>query len=309
MHRLLRAPILHFLLLGALFWLLRPSPRPVIEISGAELARLERDFAAQTGRAPEPGELAASVERAVDERILEAEAWRLGLDRDDSAVATRLARIGGFVAGGPATGEPAQAVARARALGLDRADPVVRRYLTERMRQLLARGADPRPPTEAELEAHLRVHAERFRIPERIALRHVSHGRLGDPSQRPRRVVASRAELDRRFGPGFADALDRSRVGAWQGPIAGAHGRHWVWIESVRPERLPALAEVRTRVAQHWREARREQRVARRLGELRERYEVRRAARIAATSSSGTSSGTGSSAWEQTARPSSTVRR
>lgn len=316
--RALRTPALHFLLLGGLGFALAPTARPSVAISAADLTSLRSEFAWQLGRAPTAAELSAATERLVDERILEAEAWRRGLDRHDSAVATRLARLGDFVAGDEELAR-AEAIRRSRELGLDRNDPVVRRYLTERMRQLLAAGADLTSFGEDELEARLAEHPERYAVPERIALRQrfrasttdagddeafrtaldARGGRadpgLGDPSPHPSRQVGSGAELDRLFGPGFRAALDPRRVQVWQGPIPSALGRHWVWIESFEPGRPASLTEARARIENELREAARAERLKRRLAELRGRYDVRRAARIAATSASGTSSGTGAS--------------
>jgi hypothetical protein len=248
---------------------------------------------------PTPDELAALVERDLDERVLVAEAWRLGLDRHDSAVATRLARIGAFVGGGDDS-DPRAAVERARALGLDRGDRVLQRYLAERMRQVLARGADHDVPTEADLAAHLAAHAERFALPERVELRHVflrgaaepaedavfgatlaalpleEAFRLGDPFPQSRQLHAAPAEIERILGPGFLARLDLERIGAWQGPLPSVYGRHWVLVEGRSTARPATLDEVRARVERDWRAERRRQRLARRLGELRLRYEIER---------------------------------
>ena len=54
---------------------------------------------------------------------------------------------------------------RARTLGLDRGDPIVRRRLLHKIRELAALGP---PPTSDAVEAYYASHREEFMIPERI---------------------------------------------------------------------------------------------------------------------------------------------
>ena len=63
-------------------------------------------------------------------------------------------------------------VADARTLGLDAADPIVRRRLAQKMRYLLDDAIATGAPTEADLEAHLAAHPDRFQVPARLALEH-----------------------------------------------------------------------------------------------------------------------------------------
>jgi len=315
----LRAPLLHFLVLGALLSGLRPAEPPSIVIDAAAQERLRRDFEQREARPPSEAELAALVDRAIDEEVLLREAIDAGGLRHDGTVVNRLVQLGRFVGPeaatlGPerlevetaATGADAggasadEAVARARALGLDHSDPVVRRYLLERARLALASEADDPEPSDAELAAWLAGHAEAFRTPERLRLRHVFVGggrpdrdaraarlaaalatrgpeeaaSLGDAFPSGGRVVASTAELARRFGTGFVAALDPEARGRWQGPLPSAHGLHLVWLDDPLPARDPGLDEVRTRVRQALLQERRASHLRRRLDGLRARYAI-----------------------------------
>lgn len=263
---------LHFFLAGAVIYSVVPEERPRIVVS-------------------DPSQ--------IDEEVLIHEALRLGL-LDDSVVSRRLARIGRFVADHQCE-DAEDAEAMARELGLDREDLVVRRYLVEMMKLAIAAESDRVLPSEAELEAHLEDHAERFRQPEQIELAHVfvssRRGRqmhehaetlrrelvdrnpatsegLGDPFTRPHKVTASLPELERIFGPEFSDGLDLDGVGSWQGPVQSGHGIHWVWVEQRIPARLPEVAEIRGQVVHHHRRVKREEHVRRRLAGLRTRYEI-----------------------------------
>jgi hypothetical protein len=96
--RLLREPLLHFLLLGALLFAfdaaLREAPPPVdvIRITNAEIDRLRTQWTNQYRRPPAPAELHGLVHAGVREEVLYREALAMGLDEDDSVVRRRLAQ-------------------------------------------------------------------------------------------------------------------------------------------------------------------------------------------------------------------------
>ncbi|HKJ23203.1 MAG TPA: peptidylprolyl isomerase [Myxococcota bacterium] len=323
----LRAPLLHFLVLGALLAGLRPAEPPSIVIDAAAQARLRRDFERREARPPSEAELAALVDEAIDEEVLLREAIDAGALRHDGTVVNRLVQLGRFLGpeaaasapvpaaiaaepaapgreaapgGDPGGATPDDAVARARALGLDRSDPVVRRYLLERARLTIASEADTPEPSEAELRTYLAGHAEAFRTPERLRLHHVfvrgdrpdagaraarlaaalstrvpeDARALGDAFPSGGRVVASGRELALRFGREFVAALDPAARGRWQGPIPSAHGLHLVWLEDPLPARDPRLDEVRTRVRQALLQERRTAHLRRRLDGLRARLAI-----------------------------------
>src|SRR5207245_4561363 len=62
--------------------------------------------------------------------------------------------------------------ARARVLGLDRSDLVVRRILVQKMRLLAARTGE-RPPSDADLEAFYADHRNEYRPPDRVTFWHI----------------------------------------------------------------------------------------------------------------------------------------
>src|SRR5438093_6250053 len=61
---------------------------------------------------------------------------------------------------------------RARKLGLDRTDLVVRRILVQKMRLLAARTGE-RPPSDADLEAFYAEHRDEYRAPDRVTFWHI----------------------------------------------------------------------------------------------------------------------------------------
>ena len=160
MARVLRAPLLHFLVIGALllglraWWEPASVPRARIVIGAADLARL-RETWTEEHDAPPSGAAAeeALVRDAIDEEVLYREALARGFDRRDAAVRERLVRLGGFVSE-EAGGSRDVLEREARRLGLERSDLVVRRHLVEMM-QLAAGWLGPHDRTRR------RVHPRR----------------------------------------------------------------------------------------------------------------------------------------------------
>lgn len=299
MKRLLRAPLLHFLVLGALLhglWALVPDPPAVRVEAGAEdVARLRRDWRAETGRWPQAGELRASVERFLDEQALLAEALDEGLDARDPVARERLLQNLRFVLPDYA-GDDAAALADAQALGMPASDLVVRRRLVQLMEHRLA---EELPPDEVALRAYVAAHPERYGAPARLRLRQVFFSAdrpgaearataamarlavepgldadaLGDPSLLTEpSAPQDEAQLARRYGAAFAAALREPPVGRWLGPLRSAYGWHLVRIDERLPAQAPDFAAVRERAAWAWRAERQQQRLPAQIAPLRARH-------------------------------------
>jgi parvulin-like peptidyl-prolyl isomerase len=136
-------------------------------------------------------------------------------------------------------------------------------------------------PTDAQLQAYLQAHAERFEVGPRLAFQQIylSPERRGDkieqdaatlvetlrksPSETPPGIgdatlLPSEVSLTglkatgEMFGDDFAEALDKAETNLWTGPLRSAFGLHLVRILDRKPGRLPALDEVRAAVARDW---------------------------------------------------------
>ena len=168
--RLLRSPLLHFLVLGALLWLAHGiwQQRQAMRVpfpDAATLARLEADWHQAQGRVPDAAQRAAILRAEIDRRMLVAEALRRGWHRRDPTVIRRLLQDARFL---KLAGPPEQQIETAIALGLHRSDPVIARRLEERMRASVhpsATGATPhwqaRQAAEQQLIEALRA---RYRV-------------------------------------------------------------------------------------------------------------------------------------------------
>src|SRR5437899_9296362 len=107
MKRLLREPLVHFLLVGAILFLAyayadrgRSSgdPSKQIRLTLDELSQIVVLFQSQWRREPSPEELGRLVESKVQEEVLYREGLALGLDKEDTIVKRRLAQKMQFLA-------------------------------------------------------------------------------------------------------------------------------------------------------------------------------------------------------------------
>ena len=106
MRRLLREPLVHFLLLGAALFAVyhfmkAPDSSPAsreIRLSVDEIGQLIQLYQSQWRRPPTPQELDRMVENKVQQEVLYREALAMGLDKDDEIVKRRMAQKMQFLA-------------------------------------------------------------------------------------------------------------------------------------------------------------------------------------------------------------------
>jgi hypothetical protein len=301
MRRLLHAPLVHFLAGGAVLFVLTRGPEapatssdaePIV-ISAADVERLRRAHTREAGLVPTDAEEAGLVERAIEDEVLYREALARGLDRDRSVRNWLVEQM--HVLEPDAPDDPDALEAKARALGLDRTDLVVRRMVVQKMRLLASREGE-QPPTDADLAAFWARHADEYRMPERVTLWQVFVPERADadrlfaelrrdgtpPAEAVRRGQTfsapphlreqSPADLIRWFGPDAADAIVAAPLGVWSEPIASPFGWHLVLVASRTPGALPDVEIVRSRLAERWLDEQRAQRFAATLQQLKERY-------------------------------------
>src|SRR5215203_3331043 len=97
MKRILKEPLLHFLLLGAAIFAAyglvtkRGSAQPgKIVISAGQVDAMAENFVATWRRPPTRGELDGLIRDRVQEEVYCREAMTLGLDKDDTIIRRRL---------------------------------------------------------------------------------------------------------------------------------------------------------------------------------------------------------------------------
>lgn len=270
--RLLREPLVHFLLLGGALFAAHGmlAKRATIEpgqivVSQLRIDHLTEGFARTWLRAPTAEELDGLIRDYIREEVYYREAMAMGLDRDDT---------------------------------------IIRRRLQQKLEFLSENIADLTPPTDEELRVFLQSHPDQFLSQRRFSFHQVylslerhrdslagdakdllgllksSDGseasRLGDPSLLESRLDNVEAtDVAKQFGGKFASALNDLPLREWQGPVESSYGVHLVFIDE-RTERLsPALEDVRDAVRRELLNVRRLESNKKFYDGLRRRYTIR----------------------------------
>ena len=270
--RLLREPLVHFLLLGALLFGLwavfgrgGASAENQIVITQGRIATLVELFERTWQRPPSPTELQGLLDDYVREEIAYREALAMGLDRDDT---------------------------------------IIRRRLRQKLEFVVEDLAATQQPSDDELRDYLAAHPEAFRLEPRLTFEHVylsterrgdsargdaekllaelergaDPSQSGDPFVLPLQFEAAYAsEIARTFGDAFASELIalEPELDAWRGPIESGYGLHLVRLDSREDGRLPELAEIRDEVANEWSATKRREAYEAFYENLAKRYDIR----------------------------------
>ena len=269
--RLLRDPLLHFLVLGAilfgLFDLLGKETQPParIIVSAAQVAGLIDEFTRVWRRAPSDKEVTDLIESHVRDEVLYREGIALGFDRDD---------------------------------------PIIRQRVQQKV-ELLADDKNLAEPDDEQLGSYLASHPDQFRGEDGLTFRHIflsarrgqalasdveqmaaklanADGEVegsetalqGDRSDLGNMVRAMpRKDLARLFGGAFADRVFALDDRVWCGPISSGFGQHFIFVEARTPS-PPPLAAIRPVVRSEWLRAQRLAAQQKLYHTLRARYDI-----------------------------------
>jgi len=275
MKRLLREPLLHFLVIGAvLFGLYSYAERgrggveqsKQIRLTLDDLAQMALLFQSQWRREPSAEEFNRMVENKVQEEILYREGLALGLDKDDT---------------------------------------IVKRRMAQKMQFLAEDVAAAREPTTDELKTWYEKNRDKFAQPPRVSFRHLYFSpdrrgqRAGDDAASALAKLAGQPEdtklassladpfmfqdyyrdrapefLGKEFGPQFALAVAKLSPGSWQGPIRSGFGWHLVFVDTLIPGRVPAFEEIEPDVKTAWLAEQKTQAWDKAYREMRAKYVV-----------------------------------
>jgi len=272
LRKLIREPLFHFLLLGAMIFLLAGRVRSgsvgsgdKIVVTQSQIESMVVGFSRTWMRPPSQEELQGLVDDFVREEVLYREAKAMGLDQDDIIVRRRMRQKFEFLAEDQA--------------------------------------ARTGPPTDQELESYLRQHADKYSEEPNFSFDHIFFSRemrgasadaeanamlarlsgkgtidiakLGDAFLLPSRFEKTSAgETARLFGEKFAEDLTKAPLGTWAGPIESSYGIHLVRVNARIPEGAPPMAKVREAVLRDLLSDRRKQELDTQYEKLRARYMV-----------------------------------
>ena len=255
MRRLLKEPLLHFLLLGAAIFvaysfLSRSTGGETgkIVIRQGQLASMREGFILTWQRPPTREEWTGLIRDRIRQEVYYREALSLGLDKDDVIIQRRLQQKMEFVT-----------------------DDIAARVL----------------PTDDELKSYLEAHPDKFHLEQQFTFRQlylnpkkhaenlahdaeqllnelnhandeVDLAAMGDPFLLDNNFVAmSASEVTKQFGEKFTAKLSEISPGRWQGPVETGYGLHLVLVSERTQAHLPPLEDVREVVRREWENARR----------------------------------------------------
>ena len=265
--RLLREPLLHFLLLGGMIFGLylavsdpAPPPTNIITIGPARIEQLSKSYQAVWRHSPSAKELEGIIENEIRDEVYYREAVALGLDTNDT---------------------------------------IIRRRLRQKMEFLTDSGAGLLEPVAGELEAHLLANEATFRNAPQIAFEQIYLGsgpsaeRIDHSLEELRRAtpdkpfdlgvrtmlpaemgLSSPQAINAVFGEGFFARLAELPREGWTGPVESTFGAHLILIRESAAGRTPSLEEIREVVLRDWKAAKARQIRELHYAKLRERYVV-----------------------------------
>ena len=251
MQNIIRQPLLHFLLLGALLFALysrignedASGPTREIVITPGRIQTLTDTFEKVWQRPPSDEELDGLINEFITEEIFYREALTIGLDQDDT---------------------------------------IVRRRMRQKMEFITADFTGQIGPTEEDLLHYLETNKDSYRIEPILSFKQVFLNPDGHRNSIEREVESVLAtlnsqihpanldkigdrimldsqfenaglrEIERQFGTGFGESLLKLKLKSWQGPLQSGYGFHLVFIDQIIEGRFPELDEVRNAVLRDW---------------------------------------------------------
>jgi hypothetical protein len=196
------------------------------------------------------------------------------------------------------------AAREARAMGLDRDDTIIQRRLRQKLEFMAEDVLNAHSPTDEELQAWMKEHADKFRIEPEIGFLQVYLNpdkrkkaiqddaqkmleqlraagspaetiSAGDTLMLPGQVDLTRlSDIKRMFGSQFADEIIQVEPGRWTGPVYSGYGFHLVYVTERKESRMPAFVEVRQSVEREFLSLRRKRELDAMYEKLLDRYQV-----------------------------------
>ena len=272
--KLLREPLLHFMVIGTVIYLLygvfaesevEENDRTIV-VSAGEVEWMRNSWQKRWSRPPTDKEMDGLIQQYIRESVLYREALTMGLNQHDSIIRRRLAQKLEFLA-----------------------------------KDLVALT----PPSQEELQAYFAAHADRYQEPALYTFTQVfidpdkrGDATLADAEKIKATLIAqgdaiedagalgdgimlqnyypgiAPFEIERNFGSGFAKALLELSPGRWHGPILSGYGVHLVYVSHVSEPPAPIFTDLRERVTQEWKSDKGEELNEKFYANLRDRYTI-----------------------------------
>ena len=254
MKRMLKEPLIHFLLLGGLIFVLygflnRNNENPesnTIIIQDSDVLRLTKAYQQSWNKTPDAATLKDLIENEIESEMLYREALRLNLDHNDE---------------------------------------IIRRRLKQKYEFLVKDLAVSSAPTDAELEAFYKENPSNYQSSERLSfhqiyfspdlrsnpledakafyekiktksIEEIEVSKSGDAFHL-QHYYANRdfASTRQVFGKDFANAIFEKPQMGWLTPVASGYGIHLVYISNITKGEVIAFETVKEEVLQDWQQA------------------------------------------------------
>jgi hypothetical protein len=267
LQRFLREPLLHFIVIGGLFFLIYTAVNDTFDISTdtifitpERIDQIETIFTGVWNRKPTDEELDNLIKEEVRSEVYYRDALALGLDKNDA---------------------------------------IVRRRLRQKMEFLTDTGIYLQEPSPGELETYFAANEQVYKNEPRLAFEQVYLGEsppedsvsqtlkmlrsesavdpstLGQHTLLPAQLKMSQpGAIDSVFGKGFYSQIAVLAPGEWVGPVTSTYGIHLIRTLDGEPARMPPLEEIRDFVLQDWRSAKAEENREQDYAKRRSRYTV-----------------------------------
>ena len=268
LQRFLREPLLHFIVIGGLFFVgytalndTGNDSSGTISITPERIGQIATGFKGAWNRMPTAEELDNLIEEEVRSEVYYRDALALGLDQNDA---------------------------------------IVRRRLRQKMEFLTDTGIYLKEPDPGELESYFAAHKLTYRSAPRLAFEQIYFGEspaeesvsdtlksllsgpsmdlssLGQPTLLPAQLKLSQPDaIDSVFGKGFYNQIVDLPPGVWSGPISSVYGIHLIRTLDDQPAIMPPLEEIRDYVLNNWKAAKAEEHREQDYANRRSRYMVK----------------------------------
>lgn len=194
---------------------------------------------------------------------------------------------------------------QAQAVGLDKNDPITRRRMAQKLEFLTSDMAQMQKPAEGEIEKYFQDHLDDYQGSDLITFSQV----FFDPDKRDDKTLDDAAKalkalqaagvpdpqkleagdrfmlqnhfksvdevgIRRQLGSGFAESVMKLGEEKWHGPVLSGYGVHLVYVYEIQKAPAPELEKMKAKVLEQWHEEKKEQFNADFLKTLKERYEI-----------------------------------
>ena len=246
---LLREPLFHFLLIGAVIFLLFSQINTTedendkqIIITKEKIENLENAWIKAKGRQPSAEEMKQQLEYDIREQVLYREAMAMGLDKDDMIIRRRLSQKMKYLFDDLSVVDKPS-------------DAALKKFVSEHPSKFT------KPATISFSQVYLdpKEHGDRLEVDAKDLLMELNATTIketigfGDRSLLPYEFSNEReSDIRGMFGEAFVKQVFKAKTDSWQGPFSSAYGLHLIYIKTRSNAYLPPLSAMRDRVERVW---------------------------------------------------------